>query len=310
MKILPQPRSPWPLIIIVIGILTVFSIVVIGFVTMLVAGDDMQTGNVAVIPVKGVIMIDDTSSMFSASSIASSTSIVEQIEKAEYDASIQAIVLDINSPGGAPVASAEIARAVQETTKPTVAVIREYGASGAYWIASAADYIIANPVSVTGSIGVLGSYVQYSGLMERYNVSYERFVAGDYKDMGTPYREMSSEEKALYQSELNSMHDIFVKEVAANRNMEETYVESLATGQIYLGIDAVENGLIDELGGKTEAYAYIERTANMTVQPVEYEEEKSFVELLASALDNTGFNVGMGIGSALVESENAGIRLR
>ncbi|MFA6888821.1 MAG: signal peptide peptidase SppA [Candidatus Woesearchaeota archaeon] len=304
MKIPETTRSPWLLIIIVIGILTMFSIFVVGFVTLLFTGEDIQAGNVAIIPIKGVIMIDGSSDLFSASSVASSTSIIEQIEKAEKDSAIQAIVFDINSPGGAPVASAEITRAIKECNKTTVAVVREYGASGAYWAASAADHIIANEVSVTGSIGVLGSYLQYGGLMERYNVSYERFVAGDYKDMGSPYREMSTEEKSLYQSEINAMHRVFVQSVAENRGMSYEEVETLATGQIYLGIDAINNGLIDELGGKKEAYTYIETTLNIIVEPVEYE-EKSFFQMLASAMDNSAFKVGQGIGSALVETDNS-----
>lgn len=308
MKIQPQ-RSPWPIIIIVIIMLTFFSMIVVGLVMLIMTTEDLNIGNVAVIPVKGVIMIDKSEQLFSAEVIAAATTITEQIKYAETDPAIQAIVFDINSPGGAPVASAEIARAIRECNKTTVAVIREVGASGAYWLASAADYIIANEVSTTGSIGVLGSYLQYSGLMERYNVSYERFVAGEYKDMGSPYREMSSKEKEMYQSKIDAMHDIFVREVAINRNLEEEYVETLATGQIYLGIEAKELGLVDEIGGKEEAYSYIENTLAIAVEPVEYEEEKSFLEMLASTLSNTGFHVGLGIGSALVENENAEISL-
>ncbi len=308
MKMQPQ-RNPWPIIIIVIAVLTLFSMIVIGFVTIMITAEDISTGNVAVIPIKGVIMIDKSEQLFSASTIAAATTIIQQIEKAEKDPQIQAIVFDINSPGGAPVASAEIARAIKECNKTTVAVVREVGASGAYWAASASDYIIANEVSITGSIGVLGSYLQYSGLMERYNVSYERFVGGQYKDMGTPYREMSSKEKQLYQSEIDLMHDIFVNAVAENRNMDPEYLQNLATGQVYLGVEAVELGLIDKLGGKKEAYDYIGNSLGIAVQPVAFEEDKSFIEMLASALDNTGFNVGLGIGNALVESDNADISL-
>lgn len=303
-----QQRSPWLVIILVIFILTCFSIFVLGFLTILFASDNMETGNVAVIPIKGVIMIDDDSSLFSSSGIASSTKIVKQIENAEADASIQAIVLDINSPGGSPVASAEIAQAIKEANKTTVAVIREVGASGAYWAASAADHIIANEVSVTGSIGVLGSYVEYGGLMERYNVSYQRFVAGDYKDMGTPYQEMSDQEKQLYQSELDVMHDIFIRSVAENRGMSYDAIKSLATGQIYLGVDAIQNGLIDQLGGKKEAYAYVQQKLGITVEPVEYETEKSFLQQLASAMDQSAFRVGTGIGAVLVQDEQSGMR--
>ncbi|MEK6867565.1 MAG: signal peptide peptidase SppA, partial [Nanoarchaeota archaeon] len=248
-------RSPWLVVIGIIFLLSVFSFFVLGFVALMVSDtESVKAGNVAVIPIKGVIMINEDDSLF-ATGVTSSTSVVALIEKAEQDETIEAIVFDINSPGGSPVASAEIARAIKESSKPTVAVIREVGASGAYWAASAADHIIANEVSITGSIGVLASYLEYGNLLERYNVSYERFTAGKYKDMGTPYREMSPEEKTLYQSELDIMHEIFIAAVAENRGLTYDTVEPLATGQIYLGVQAVENGLIDQLGGKQEAYA-------------------------------------------------------
>src|SRR3989338_4325340 len=255
-----QPKIPW---LWIIGGIIIFSVILIA------SDSEPTTGNVAVIPIKGVIMIDSEDSLF-ATSVASSTDIVRLIQKAENDPSIEAIVFDINSPGGAPVASAEIARAIAEAEKPTVAVIREVGASGAYWAASAADHIIANEVSITGSIGVLASYLQYGDLLERYNVSYERFTAGKYKDMGTPYREMSNEEKTLYQTELDMMHEIFIAAVAENRGLTYDAVEPLATGQIYLGVQAVDNGLVDQLGGKKEAYAYLAEQLSIEVAPVPY----------------------------------------
>lgn len=301
-----KKRKPWLVIILVLLFLSLISIFIIGIVALLVTDESsLTTGNVAVIPIKGVILIDGEQSLFSSTGIAASNDIVEQIKKAEKDPMIQAIIFDINSPGGAPVASAEIARAIKEAKKPTVAVIREVGASGAYWAASATDHIIANEVSITGSIGVLASYIEFSGLMERYNVSYERFVAGEHKDMGSPYREMTEEEKKIYQQVLDQMYDVFVTAVAENRNLDKAYVEELATGQIYLGLQAVDNGLVDQLGGKEEAYAYLAEKLQITVQPVVYEKEKSFFEMLASTMDQTGYQMGVGLGETLKEEESA-----
>lgn len=304
----PKPRSPWLIIIGIVLLLTFFSFFVVGCVSILVASDGvLETGNVAVIPIKGVIMIDKESELFS-SGTASATDIVEQIEKADKDSSIQAIIFDINSPGGGPTASAEIARAIKEANKTTVAVIREVGASGAYWAASAADHVIANEVSVTGSIGVIGSYLMYGDLLERYNVSYERFIAGKYKDMGSPYREMSPEERVLYQGLLDKMREVFVRAVAENRELDYDSVETLATGQIYLGSEALNLGLIDELGSKKEAYTYIQQQLGIIVSPVKYEKEKTFFELLAEAIDNSAFSMGTGIGSSLVKEEDTSIQ--
>lgn len=298
-----QPKMP---LLWIIGGVTLFCIIsffVFIFTIIFIVGDgEAITGNVAVIPIKGTIMIDNDESFF-ATSVASSTDIVKLIQKAENDPSIEAIVFDINSPGGAPVASAEIARAIKEAEKPTVAVIREVGASGAYWAASAADHIIANEISITGSIGVLASYLEYGDLLEEYNVSYARFVSGAHKDMGTPYREMTSEEAEIYQQTLDKLHAVFINAVAQNRDLEYAYVQELATGQIYVGSEALDLGLIDQLGGKEEAYDYIAQEVGITVEPVAFEEEKSFFEVLASALDNSAFHVGTGIGAVLVEND-------
>ncbi len=304
-----QPKTPWLLIIGGIVVFCMISFFIFIVTILLIAGDnEAVTGNVAVIPIKGVIMIDSDESLF-ATSVASSTDIVKLIQKAEEDESIEAIVFDINSPGGAPVASAEIARAIAEAKKPTVAVIREVGASGAYWAASAADHIIANEVSITGSIGVLASYLEYGDLLAEYNVSYARFVSGEHKDMGSPYRDMTNEEQEIYQQTLDKLHAVFIGSVAENRGLEYGYVEELATGQIYVGVEALDLGLIDELGGKQEAYTYISTMLDITVEPIAFEEEQSFFEILASALDNSAFHVGTGIGAVLVEDES-GISVR
>ena len=107
--------------------------------------------------------------------------------------------MEINSPGGSAVASDEIATAVKNAKKPVISLIREVGASGGYWVASASDYIIANRMSITGSIGVISSYLEFSGLMEKYGVGYERLVAGENKDLLTPYKKLEADQKALVQ---------------------------------------------------------------------------------------------------------------
>jgi protease IV len=309
---MPEPekkRNPWIIIAVVLFLLAVFSFGFVGCVAVFIADDgSIGLGNVAVIPVKGVIVVDGDNSIFGTTGYAISGDIVEQIEKAEEDSLIQGIVLDINSPGGSPVASAEIARAIEESTKPVVGVVREVGASGAYWVAASTDHIIANEVSVVGSIGVIASYLQFGDLISQYNVSYEQFIAGEHKDMGTPYRKMTEIEKAKYQHILDLMHDVFIREVAEGRGLDEAYVRDLATGEIFLGIDALNYGLIDQLGGKQEAYDYMENVLGVEIEPVDFETEKGFFELLVGAMDNSAYNVGTGIGSVLV-ADDSGIKV-
>jgi len=157
------------------------AIVLLFFVLPLLVSllNNLNFGNVALISVEGIIMGGGSSF---GQEIVSSKTIVDFLKDAEEKSRVEAVVLEINSPGGSAVASDEIASQIKKMEKPVVVVIREVGASGGYWVASAADYVIANRMSITGSIGVISSYLEFSGLMERYGVSYERLVAGEYKD--------------------------------------------------------------------------------------------------------------------------------
>lgn len=292
----------WLVVIITLVVLGLFSVMIAGFIGLFfVGGESVLSGNVAVIDVQGVIT-SSPDSVFSTS-IASSTNIVRLIEKAAKDSSIKAIVFMINSPGGSAVASDEIATAVTAANKTTVAVIREFGTSGAYWIASATDHVIANKASFTGSIGVRASYLEFPALLQEYNVTYRRLVAGKYKDMGSPFRELSSEEQQIFQETLDQLHDIFIREVAQNRNMSYDDVKKLATGIFYTGLQAKELGLVDELGGKKEAVMYLEKTLNMTVELKPYKKQKSLFQALAGGVDERMYSMGRGIGDSLVHAD-------
>ncbi len=253
----------------------------------------IEIGNVAVIPIEGTI----TTELATFQTGTTSQSITKLIEKADKSREIKAILLEINSPGGTPVATDEIATAVQRANKTTIAVIRETGASGAFWIATAADRIFANRMSVTGSIGVQASRLEIPGLLTDYNVTYRRLVAGRLKDAGSRLREMTPEEQQLFQGILDNLHDEFIKTVAKNRNLPEDYVRGLATGFVYLGSEAKELGLIDELGGKKEALEYLEKNMNITAKPVEFKERKTFLDKLTGVTAQSFYSIGQGIGS-------------
>ncbi len=257
---------------------------------------DSQFGNVALIPIEGIITADGGS--YLGQGTVSSQDLVDFIQEADENAQIEVILLEINSPGGSAVASDEIANAVKRAQKPIVAVIREMGASGGYWIASSADHVVANRMSITGSVGVISSYLEFSGLMERYGVNYERLVSGDYKDIGTPFRNLEPDEKALLQGKLNRIHDFFIQEVAANRNLPEDNVREIATGEFYLGVEALSLGLVDQLGDRTTAEEYIKETYTIdSIDYVTYQKPVGFFEMLADVLADFSFNLGQGMGS-------------
>jgi len=261
------------IILILLSFLGLFSFILVG---------PMPVGNIAVIPIKGTITTDDA-----YGSRTSSTQVAEWIRDAEENDMVKAIMLDINSGGGSPVGSDEIARAVRAAEKPVVAVIRDLGASGAYWVASAADVVYANRMSFTGSIGVIASYLEIAKLLEDYNVTYRRLVAGRHKDMGIPFKELTYEEELIIQDALDSIHSIFIESVAEYRNMSVEEVSRIATGRFVLGVEAKRLGLVDELGTMQDAVAYIEKELNITADLAKYRAAPSFFDLMSSFSKNS-----------------------
>ncbi len=265
---------------------------------------------IVVIPVEGMLTLKGGGSLFSSST--SGEGLVEKIEAANEDASVKGIVLEINSPGGTVMGSKIVVDALRKVDKPVVAVITESGTSGAYWVASQADYIVADQLSIVGSIGVLGSYLEFGGLLEDYNVTYQRLVTGEYKDISTPYRDMTAEEEALIMERLQGIHEYFVADVAAGRGMEVEEVSALANGLFYLGQDAVQNGLVDYIGDKEYAIALTKELAGISDGDVsEYSEEESFFEQMTKDyLAYSSFYIGKGIGTILFSVESSAVDIR
>ena len=145
------------------------------------------TNQIVIIPITGTITTELTSSLMQQKE-TSSTAILNYLDLAQRNPNIKGVLLEINSPGGTVVASKEIADKVKQMNKPVVSYIREIGTSGAYWIASSSNVIVADPLSITGSIGVIGSYLEFSQLLEKYGVTYQRLVSGSYKDTGSPFK--------------------------------------------------------------------------------------------------------------------------
>lgn len=266
--------------------------------------DGKELGNVALIPISGIITGDGGASTWGQPSV-SSQDIVNFIEEASKDQMLKVIVLEINSPGGSAVASDEIAAAVKKAEKPVLALIREAGASGAYWIASAADYIIANKMSITGSIGVVSSYLEFSELMKKYGVSYERLIAGQFKDLGNPFQPLDSKERSIFQGKLDQIHKYFILEVAQNRKLSEEHVRQLATGEFFLGVEAKEFGLVDELGDKNTLELHLkEKYGLLEVQYVHFEKEISLFDILGNIFSSFSFEMGRGLGAIFLQSQN------
>ena len=191
------------------------------------------------------------------SDATSSEDVVDALRAAEGDDTAEGIILDIDSPGGYPVAAEEIANALRAVGKPTVALIRQQGMSAAYWAATGADRIVASALSDVGSIGVTMSYVDNVEANRQNGNGYVSLSAGKYKDAGDPNRRLTDEERSLFQRDLDIVHALFIDAVAANRALDVSVVRAVADGSSVLGGRAKELGLIDEIGGLDEAAAYI-----------------------------------------------------
>lgn len=300
-------RGRWGVVIVVLIFLALISFISALIVGVFVSTSEVEpAGNVAHIKITGAIMASAPGGLM-RTGVTDSTEMVRLIKKADENPDIKAMLVEINSPGGTAVASYEIADAILKTNKTTVAWIREGGVSGAYWAATATDHIVANPMSVTGSIGVIASYLEFSGTLERYNASYQRLVSGPYKDIGSPFKKMTLDEEQIMQQNIDQIRAIFVEEVAKNRDIPVSDIDELADGRFFLGKQALELGLIDELGGKDEAVAWIEQKEGIEAELAEYKRPKSLGELLFEAFSEHGFYMGLGFGESMSVEEGVGI---
>lgn len=186
-----------------------------------------------------------------------SDSIVRMLRKASENKSLKAIIIRVNSPGGSAAASQEvyneIMRIRKETDKKVIISLGDVAASGGYYIASAGEQIIANPASITGSIGVIMKYMNFEGLMDKVGMEAVVLKSGKLKDMGSPYREMTDEERDLMQAALGNIHEQFIADVAKGRNMDIAEVRAIADGRILTGEQALGAGLVDTIGGLQDA---------------------------------------------------------
>ncbi len=217
---------------------------------------------IQVIHLNGMIIDKGESSLLS--SMGTSTSVRKKLYKALKNEHVKAVLLRINSPGGTVASSQELHGAVmalRKAGKPVIVSMGDLAASGGYYVACAADRVFAEPGTLTGSIGVIMNLFNLQGIEQKLGVQAEVVKSGQFKDIGSPNRAMTPEEKNLLQSLILDSYDQFVAAVAAGRKMDEQSVRKLADGRIYSGRQALKVGLIDELGGFEESKEAIRKLA-------------------------------------------------
>lgn len=284
----------WKIIVI---LLLIFLVVFLA--TIKIDSPKISQNQIAVIPITGTLTSSSSLGFNPLTTQLTNTDhILESLEKANSNNNVKAIILEINSPGGTVVASKEVAEAVAKSKKPTVAFIREIGTSGAYWVASSADYIVADELSITGSIGVLSSYLEFSGFLEEHNVNYQELTAGKYKELGSPFKELTPDEEAIMKDKLEKIQDIFIREIQSKRKLKN--IEDIRTGKFYLGFEAKELGLVDELGNKETAVKKAQELAGINhAELTRYEPKKTIFDLFSALSSNSFYSMGKGIGEEL-----------
>jgi protease-4 len=240
----------------------------------------------------------------------SADDVVEQIERADADDSAEALVVKLNTPGGAVVPSEDIRRAAAEFDGPTVAYAEDVAASGGYWIASGCDEFHAREASVVGSIGVRGGGLGRSELADTVGLDYRRLVAGEYKDAGSPWRPLEEHEREYLQALVDDNYDLFVETVAEGRDLDPEFVRE-TQARIYLGREAGEKGLVDTVGPRAEMEDRLaDRVGVDEVTVEQFEPERELSERVSGGVQSVARAFGAGIASVLTDGNDVPVRAR
>jgi len=216
--------------------------------------------------------------------ITDSREYIEGLKSFRENSRVKAIVLRVDSPGGGVSAAQEIYREVEKTkaVKPVVASLGSMATSGGYYISCVATKVVANPGTVTGSIGAIAVFPNFEKLFEKIGYSTVVIKSGEFKDIGNPARPMTPEEETLLRDTILEVHDQFVKDVARARGMEEASVRQIADGRILTGAKAKNLGLVDELGNLQDAIELAKTLGHIEGKPevIYYEKKKKLLDII------------------------------
>jgi protease-4 len=232
---------------------------------------------IAIVEIKGII--------------TQSTEIIEEMRQYADDETVKAVILRIDSPGGGVGPSQEIHREVVKlkTKKKVLASMGSVAASGGYYIACASDLIVANPGTITGSIGVVMEFTNLEELLKKIGVKGVVLKGGEHKDIGSPFREMTPGEKRIMQDVIDNVHQQFIKAVAEGRKMEQAKVVPVADGRIFTGEQAKQFGLVDEMGNLEDTVDMAAKLVKIDGRPTVIYPRRKFTiwEMLAKEMAST-----------------------
>lgn len=259
-------------VVLLIAAAILVSVVAASFIAPAV-GDRKMAGaanKVAIIYVEGVIVGGRGQAGLLGES-GGTDGVIKQLHQARDDATVKAVVLRINSPGGSAPAAQELGEEIKKVRaagKVVVASMGDVAASGGYWLAAVSDRVYANPATLTGSIGVYIPYSNWQELYRKIGIQPEKIKSGPHKDILSPDRPMTAEERAIIQAMVDELYSQFVMVVAEGRKMDPARVRQLADGRIYTGSQAHKAGLVDELGTMYDAVDAAAKLAGIQGKPV------------------------------------------
>jgi len=295
-----------------LGVLLLLAgVVVVGRLGSRIAAARFPTYDAAEVGVEGPITRETSPSGFPGGAVgADADEVVDQIERADEDPAAEALLLRLNTPGGQVVPSDDIRRAAARFDGPTVAYATDTCASGGYWIAAGCDELWARDASVVGSIGVIGSSVNVHELAEDLGVSYERFVAGAYKDAGSSLKQPTEADREYLQGIVDDYYDDFVERVAEGRDLDPQAVRD-TEARVFLGEEAEQLDLVDEIGDRR---AVEDRVADLLDVPEvtveEFEPRRRIVTRLRGGAERVAFALGAGVASRLTGEASTDFRFR
>jgi len=304
----PQPpasekkdRTPfWILLAVIVGfmlpvcscgVLFTTGLIGAGYMGTTTAGPALSNSgfgdSVAVVRVEGTIMSGDSAD---SSTNAVSGAIISELLAAEADPTIKAIVLRVDSPGGSVTGSSQIWETINAIEKPVVASMSSIAASGGYYVSAPADYIVARPDTLTGSLGVIMTVYDATELMEKVGLQVIAITSGENKAIGSMFTEMTPDQKAILETLLDESYTEFVRVISEGRGISKEEVMVLADGRVYSGRQALELGLIDQLGNFDDAITKAAELGGIQGDPnvIEFEHIPTFREML------TGFSTQFG----------------
>ena len=297
-------RRKWPFVVgglVALGLvgLAVFAVVLIlalgiasGPTAPAVYDEEYISGDgpekVAVVPVEGTIASADDS-LGGTQPTVTPEGLSEALRQASGDPSVAAVVLEVNSPGGGVTASDEMHQSIldfrENTGKPVVVSMGDVAASGGYYISTAADRIVANETTLTGSLGVIFEITNFAEAADKYGIKQVVIKSGKYKDIGSAFREMTPGEREIFQSIVDESYSQFVDVISEGRGIPEERVRKIADGRVYSGAQAEELDLVDSCGDLDEASATAGRLAHSNdTTVVRYVQEPTLADTVLARL--------------------------